>query len=221
MSDLKLAYLLRKFGKLAKSRPFSAERASLYEGKLPDALIELWRAEGIGMWLKGKFQFCDPQEYTSITKMICSNDLEFSSAKSHIFGFTAFGELLLWNEQHGNFRVNLPNQTAQADKLTSNEVSPDIDIKAALMFLDDDSTDVFEDTPDAKPMFQKTLVKLGELDLGECYGFFPALALGGEAKLPNVRRVRALEHFAFLAQLGSIKLYDYGGGTARFVREIG
>lgn len=57
--------------------------------------------------------------------------------------------------------------------------------------------------------------------LGECYGFFPALEIGGVSLVENTRKVKALEHFTFLAQLGPVRLFDYSSGRQQFVRELG
>ena len=59
------------------------------------------------------------------------------------------------------------------------------------------------------------------LELGECYGFFPALAMGGAPKLENLKRVKALVHFAFLAQLQPFTLMDYLARPIKAIRQIG
>ena len=88
--------------------------------------------------------------------------------------------------------------------------------------LDQEGTgDWYEDTPEAPLMFKRTRKALGELTLGEVYGFVPALEFGGVARLENVRRVSALEHFSFLAQLGPVQLFEYSTGDKRFVRTLG
>lgn len=88
-------------------------------------------------------------------------------------------------------------------------------------FLDDDHTDMLEATQGAPVLFARTLKKLSELSPGEVYGFFPALAMGGSARLDTLRKVKALEHLAFLAQLGPARLMDYRSGRESFVRELG
>lgn len=76
----------------------------------------------------------------------------------------------------------------------------------------------------AEPCAEKELSALqGRLPatLGECYGFFPALEIGGVSLVENTRKVKALEHFTFLAQLGPVRLFDYSSGRQQFVRELG
>ncbi|WP_259779841.1 DUF1851 domain-containing protein [Aestuariispira ectoiniformans] len=74
---------------------------------------------------------------------------------------------------------------------------------------------------DDKPLFARAKKKLGALEPGECYGFFPALAMGGAPKLENLKRVQALEHFLFLAQLQQFTLVDFLSRPVREVRLIG
>ena len=72
--------------------------------------------------------------------------------------------------------------------------------------LDGPGYEFFEHTENSKPLFTRALRKCGALEFGECYGFFPALGLGGLGVLSELRRVRALEHFAIIAQLEPIEL---------------
>ena len=57
-----------------------------------------------------------------------------------------------------------------------------------------------------RDFFAAAAAKHGKLEPGEAYGFFPALQLGGAYRIENLRRVRAAEHFAILAQLEPFKL---------------
>jgi len=50
--------------------------------------------------------------------------------------------------------------------------------------------------------------RLGPLAPGEVYGFFPALQLGGAYTIESLRRVKAPEHFALLAQLAPMNLIE-------------
>lgn len=46
------------------------------------------------------------------------------------------------------------------------------------------------------------LAPAGPLPPSECYGFFPPLAIGGEASLESVQRVKLREHLDILAHVG-------------------
>ena len=73
-----------------------------------------------------------------------------------------------------------------------------------------------------KPLFQRALKKLGRIDVGECYGFVPALALGGSPDIANLKRLKAPEHFAIVVQTVDFKLVDVEGyGVSKTIRKIG
>lgn len=217
------AHLVKTFGRPAKAVPLPDNVAESYRNKLPNSLIDFWLECGIGLWLEGKFQFCRPDQYHTIVDLVCGRDSDFRPEHSHLFGFTAFGQLFIWNEIHRRLRVSLPDLTAQADIIPSRpmKLEPERAIATGLFLLNRDAFDFYDDTPEAAPLFGRALGLLGELKLGECYGFVPALALGGAARLEHVTRQPALEHFALLAQLGRPRLMDYTGGRERFVRIIG
>lgn len=82
-----------------------------------------------------------------------------------------------------------------------------------------DSLDAYND--DNKKLFSRAVKKLGRPGLGEAFGFFPALAMGGAPNLENIKIVPALEHFLILAQLQQFKLVDYLAQPPRVVRDIG
>ena len=50
-------------------------------------------------------------------------------------------------------------------------------------------------------LFRKALKKLGPLQHDECFGFEPAIALGGSESVENVRIVKLREHLSILSQL--------------------
>ncbi len=99
------------------------------------------------------------------------------------------------------------------------KLGPDIVVAIELSGIDGRTFDGYDEN--SKPLFPSALKTLGRLEFGECYGFVPARALGGEAKLENLQRMRALEHFSILASLGRFHLVDYATGQQKFVRYIG
>ena len=218
--------LLQRYGAPEPAvRPAPAELDAL-AGRLPDELVALWREHGIGLWLGGKFQFCKPPLYAPVVERVFGGDQEFSPARTHVVGFSAFGELLVWSEQHDRVLVDLPFLTVRAPKFDAREADdPDrFPLATPLSRLDrEGSFDVFERNEQAKPLFQRARVKLGQLALGECYGFVPALAIGGSGTLKQVQRLDALTHLTFLAELGRCRLMASRevGGDEIAVREIG
>jgi len=217
-------FLVEEFGKPAKAQRLPAGLAARFHGKLPRGLIDLWQEYGLGLWLKGKFQFCLPDSYAPIVAAVLRDDPVFKPHRTHAYGYTAFGELYLWNEDYQNLDINLPRLWGAA-MMTQDDWTPgdpDIEIAAHLTGLDrKGAADWHEDSETASPMFEHVRKTRGELALGECYGFVPALLLGGDAKVECVQRLQALEHFAILAQLGPVSLFDYTDMQQRFVRSLG
>jgi len=52
-----------------------------------------------------------------------------------------------------------------------------------------------------EPIFKKALPRLGPPAPDECYGYVPAIALGGTHEPSNLKRVKLNEHLSILSQL--------------------
>jgi hypothetical protein len=91
------------------------------------------------------------------------------------------------------------------------------------------STGRWEFLQEERDFFTAAVARLGALEPGEIFGFFPALQLGGKYAVENLQRARAEQHFTILAQLDPFKLtrltppdppaFPYG--HVEFVRFIG
>ena len=188
-------------------RPSSAEFQAL-DGHVPDDLLAFWQAHGIGLWEKGRFQFCLPQRFAPVVNRIFANDCEILPNETHVIGYSAFGNLLVWNEVHQRLLIDLLMLEVDVPKLRRNKQGQDYPLTVPLVRLGASETtfDVFEDTETAEPLFKRAMAKLGALEPGQCYGFFPAPAFGGRQTLDHLQRVGAREHFSFLADLDRFRL---------------
>ncbi|MER0240400.1 T6SS immunity protein Tdi1 domain-containing protein [Fulvimarina sp. MAC8] len=76
-----------------------------------------------------------------------------------------------------------------------------------------------------EPMFSPCVERYGAPTMDECYGFFPALAIAGldspTRSVDHIKRVKALEHYTFLAQLDTFYLTRIGPSGFESVRPIG
>ncbi len=218
-------YLVEQYGPPTDAEPFGADDARLLRGRLPEALLAFWTECGIGSWLNAKLQFWHPDKYAGVVKMILDGDPEFAAGKTHLYAFGAFGELQLWNENKDTMSINLPYLRARTASTNPKWHKEDDDaaIIGTLFGLDrKTSLSLFENTPSTPPMFDKCVKTYGKLERGECYGLFPALALGGSTKVANVKRVPALEHFTLLAQLGPVRLtIPQASGDVVTIRTLG
>lgn len=195
---------------------------SAYRGKLPDILLEIWESHGVGVWGEGIFQLCMPDAFNGLLSQIFHADDDFSHQDCHVIGYGPFGYLLVWSERHWMTHIHLNRSEIICPGLIAPERkrSTESIIATVLFGISKNVTNLGYDEDD-KPLFTRARKKLGNLDIGQAFGFFPALAMGGAPRLENLRIVPALEHFLFLAQLQPFNLVDYLANPPRIVREIG
>ncbi|MCH2077076.1 MAG: DUF1851 domain-containing protein [Rhodobacteraceae bacterium] len=102
------------------------------------------------------------------------------------------------------------------------EPDPNVIACGAIRY-DEEDWDYFDFMGDE--MLKRCIKAHGALELGQCYGFVPALALAGPESpmrnVDNIQRVSALEHFALLAQLQPFRLIQLTANGIETVREIG
>jgi hypothetical protein len=224
------AYMLRKLGEPRFAAKISDEEAGRYAGRVPDALIRFWSEHGRGAYLDGLYWICDPAPFDPLLALIFAGDAELDPAEMTVVAHTAFGSLKLWHRRRRSMLVDLLvstvfNQSERAwhDAKTGQPFSENFGVGTTVAITGS------EYLPEEKELLAAAAARLGPLEPGEVYGFFPALQLGGAYKVENLRRVKAPEHFAFLAQLQRFDLvrltepeppaYPYGRTVA--VRKIG
>lgn len=221
MLSKNFAYYMQKYGAFDPVEQVSASDLESYRGRLPESLLTLWAECGRGAWLNGIFQFCDPARYHSVLDLIFDDDPDFSSEDCLPYGYTAFGRLLVWSQRHQAVEIDLRYGWVTAPKLGEKDRHPDDLVIAisTLSTLDRGATDMIDDNE--QPLFDRAVENLGRLALGQVYGFFPALAVGGSVSIDKLKRVGALAHFSILAQLTSFALMDFSSWPLRRVRDIG
>ncbi|MBS0980307.1 hypothetical protein JK174_05830 [Acetobacter thailandicus] len=125
MADIDPKFDVRKYikdyGELSYKRDVPKSICENYKDKLPDDLILFWREHGVGTWLSGKFQFCIPSDYSEIVDILFSGDPEIIPEKTHIIGYSAFGHLVIWNEDFQTCEINLPYLTMRIPKSDFNK----------------------------------------------------------------------------------------------------
>lgn len=181
-----------------------------YQDVVPPSLLEFWKECGYGKVLDGYFQFCNPTSYQPLVDQIFEGDADFDPKLICPVGFSAFGRLLLWHKEFFTIKVDLVNLEMSCKYFFNKHAEKydaDVVIASALNGLDARAND--ENDENGKPLFKRTLAKLGSLQLGNIYGFKPALALGGSPILKNLVIYSAFEHMSLLSQLGEIQLRDY------------
>lgn len=215
-------HVVEKYGPPGKSSPLDSHELLDLIQALPEHLAEFYRTYGRCILRKGLLQVCHPKDLQEILKLVLNSDPDINHENSHAFAYSPFGDIYFYNKRYGCGSIELLNGKIFNDDLTSStEISPLIDNTIFMPFaLSDESLDFIDHS--GKALFKKAVKTLGELNIGECYGFVPALELGGEPYITNVRRLKAPEHFAIIAQLQDfylMKILD--SGQTKKVRKIG
>ncbi len=193
-------------GPFLDRRPASDAMLARWKGVLPDIAIDFWKQYGMVQTHGGLIQWCDPDEMSRIIRLVFGNDPDFDPDQIHVYAYSAFGSLYAWNKDFNKIEIDLTDGWVWCTKYFAPNKQSNVNLKfiSALEKVTPSHHDLFDE--DRVLLFDRTVAKLGRLDFGECYGFFPALSLGGATRLENLKRVKALEHFVFLAQAVDFKL---------------
>lgn len=176
--------LIDALGPASFSTPMPAASIDAYADRVPAPLVELWRNHGLACYGGGLFWTIDP---SSIAPYLPAWVL--MPPASVAFARDAFANLyVLSNEVVYGFDVHFGEREIAA-------------MEFDLLFLAALTSAEFIDSRLQRPLFEAAVRKLGPLEAGECYGCFPAVALGGSFELESLRRVQFIEHIDLLSQL--------------------
>jgi|SRR5271165_5695213 len=171
-------------GEKSNAIPVPGERLNELARRFSEDFVALWRADGWCSYGNGLFWTVDPDEVTPLIA-----DWSNLPDGSRVFARDAFANLFL---------------------LVGDEVQR-LDVHRDVLDLVSLTTEFFFDMKIFNPQFVTDFLegkhfraarrRLGDLALGECYAFVPALALGGSGDASSLKKVRFLEHLAILAQI--------------------
>lgn len=203
--DFDYFYNDKGFGPPIYSEPVSDEIIQKYKGKLPDQLLKYWKAFGFSGWGNGLFWLVNPDEYQDVLDTWLENIDTPPHEEYFVFARTAFGDLYIWGTIHGRC-LAISSVTSQIfpsmEEMAKGK--EDFIIQNFISTPSKKSTD-FKDYKN-KPLFDRAVKKYGELTKNEMFGFEPALVLGGEVKLENVRKLPIISHLQFLASLDTPRM---------------
>ena len=175
-----------------------------YKGILPEELIYIWEKMGFGIYENGFLQMVNPDEYEFIFEYV-DKLLE----PAIVWGITALGDLLVWegNENwtiapdEGNRFFLLNVRSCKRGVIGDIDATLNTFIGREFFIKDKDffNSKVYLDIKD----------KLPKLNYGECYGYVPALALGGSKSVKNLKVVDAKAYIHLIGQAVG-KIIDYG-----------
>ena len=191
----RLTFEERNQNNYVKYSDVSIETINKYKGKLPDELLNIWNIMGYGSYENGFIQLVNPDDYDFVFKYI-DKLLE----PSIVFAITAMGDLLIW-EGNKNWTIapDEGNRVKQIDvRKCKSRVIGGIDFVFDIL-LGDDYGISGKNFFDSKP-YLDIKDKLPTLEYGQCYGYVPALGLGGKVSNKNLQVVDAKTYIDIIGQ---------------------
>jgi hypothetical protein len=201
MTDEYFQYFLDDFAPQIERREVPPSSIERYRSRLPDQLLKYWDEFGWSGYADGLFWIVNPQEYESVLSEWLSGSIFEGKDKFHVVAMGGFGELYAWGEKYGFSFTIIPSESWIVPQHDFSTPPADMDIHAQCFFMSEK-----RDYMDTYDLFDETFAQLGQLKIGEIYGFQPALALGGAVAVENLQKVSAIEHLTFLAQLEDLSI---------------
>jgi len=176
---------LDKHGKGTKCQKASAKIIDKYKKKLPEELIEFWKEEGFCAYSDGLIWVVNPDDFEYV-----ADEWFDDKVKRVVIARSGFADFYLWSEENGVEQLYTQDKKVM---VVSKELP--------FFFNYGLNQDRYLKSNLYLKLFKQAVKELGELDYEECYGFEPALALGGAEKIENVKKVKLQPYLEILAQL--------------------
>ena len=167
-----------------------------YANTAPKELITLWQEVGLGIFSNGLFRIVSPDDYQDFVDTYIEDKEKYFE---YLLPFmtTAFGDIFVWvkdifqNREYVIF-INVRSGdwdivTSRMDLLFSLYIASEGSLKRNFELIVSD--------------FHKLVERLGLPAKDECYGYVPALALGGSKSLDNIQVVKMLPYIDMIAQM--------------------
>ncbi len=167
-----------------KCREVPQGTLEFYSEKLPQELLIEWQTFGWCGYGDGLLWTVNPIDYSQVLSEWIKSPKELYTVLR-----TAFGCLIYWDGTRF-YLLNVINGKVirffHTVDLLFNQALCDDEILDGLILRKD---------------FLEARELLGDLSYDECYGFFPAIALGGPGTIESLKKVRIYEHLDILRQL--------------------
>lgn len=164
-----------------------------YSNIVPESLITLWKEVGLGVCGNGLLRVINPADYQEFVNQYYQREY---NERALPFMTTAFGDIFVWVKdviQKREYVIFLNVRSGNWSIITSR-----IDLLFNVYIV---SEEWLRKDFDLKVTdFSKLTDKLGIPKVDECFGYVPALALGGSKSLKNVQIVKMLPYIDIIAQ---------------------
>jgi hypothetical protein len=214
-------YSLKKFGAPKTYDKPEQEELQKWSGHVLEPLIDFWRSYGWTSFINGQLWLPNPHDFDPLIEALFESDDEIDYHKCHLVAYSAFGDLYIWSEDFRVIRISLPQGWLYCRGITEAEFEGDLQKLANFPLFGNVKTGYDSVDENGKPLYKRAVKKYGALEPGECFGYVPALAMGGSGNLDEIQRVKALEYFIFVSQLQPLTLMKREGTSMVPVRHIG
>lgn len=191
---MRLTFEERNSSNYTKYGDVSIETINKYKGILPDELLSIWQTMGYGVYEDGFLQLVNPDEYEFVFDYI-DKLLE----PSIVFGITALGDLLIWEGNNNKTIASDEGNRVKIINIRSCKSRALDNFRGAIDIFFDDYFIAKKDYFDSKA-YLDVKDKLPKLQYGQCYGYVPALALGGKVSNKNLQVVDAKTYIDIVGQ---------------------
>lgn len=167
-----------------------------YANTAPKELITLWKEVGLGIFSNGLFRIVSPDDYQDFVDTYIEDKEKYFE---YLLPFmtTAFGDIFVWVKdilQNREYVIFINVRSGDWDIVTSR-----MDLLFSLYIA---SEGCLKRNFELKVYdFHKLVERLGLPAKDECYGYVPALALGGSKSLDNIQVVKMLPYIDMIAQM--------------------
>lgn len=164
----------------AGTRVPDADFITYGEAQLPSALIELWRAHGLGWYGGGRLALVDPGTWMPVLQTWFG-----PSVTSIPFAITSFGHLYHYDRPGGSDRIQCLDPHFQHNAVVAED---------ATSFFREHLIGSTSHLADLRELHKAARDAQGELGQDEIFYFEPILALGGQVNLDNLQKGNGPEH---------------------------
>lgn len=165
-----------------------------YRNIVPDFLLEIWQTEGLTSHADGFFWLVNPEQYVEAIKRFIPHEPGL-----HVLLRTAFGGMVYLNEAAGSaesrYRERYLYLCPVFRRIT--EMSSHLpSVMNGWLTTEDICDELF-----LMRLYKQARCRLAPPKQDECYGFTPAIALGGDLSPDCLAPYKLAQHLNFLAQL--------------------
>ncbi len=179
------------------------EMINKYKPIAPPELIYIWETMGFGIYEQGFLQLINPDEYAFIFEYV-DKLLEPTIP----WGITALGDILCW-EGNQNWTI-APDEGDRCFRIDVRKCDSNVidNMEGILNIFIGREYFIKNKKFDSKP-YLDIKDKMPKLKYGQCYGYVPALALGGRKSNKNLQIVDAKSYIDIIGQAVG-KIVDLG-----------